>query len=82
MLEQLQQWMDSFFASGPFSFLILSSAILILSIVIIRSLIARYIRSRVTSTELRRRWLDQSRNGLLLLLLVGLLFIWGEEPYA
>jgi small-conductance mechanosensitive channel len=33
----------------------------------------------VAATELRRKWLVQSRNGLLLLLILGLVLIWGEE---
>lgn len=75
MLEQVEQWLNA----GPLSVTVISSIILIVSIIILRALIARYIKRRVSSAELRRRWLVQSRNGMLLLLVVGLLFIWGEE---
>ncbi len=79
MLETLQKWLENFAVLGSLSNMLISTAILILAIIILRTLIARYIRRSVSSTELRRRWLVQSRNGLLLLLLLGLLFIWGEE---
>lgn len=46
---------------------------------LLRSLANRLIRRSVGSTELRRKWLVQSRNGLLLLTLLGLFMIWGEE---
>jgi small-conductance mechanosensitive channel len=79
MLESLQKWLENFAVLGSLSNMLISTAILILVLIILRTLIARYIRRSVSSSELRRRWLFQSRNGLLLLLLLGLLFIWGEE---
>lgn len=59
--------------------LLISSAILIVTVILLRALIARFIRSRITSVELQRRWLVQTRNGLILLLILGLIIIWGEE---
>lgn len=79
MLENIRQWVEYFAISGSLPNMLISTAILIFIIIILRTLLARYIRRNVSSTELRRRWLIQSRNGLLLLLLLGLLFIWGEE---
>ncbi|NLG62008.1 MAG: mechanosensitive ion channel [Candidatus Cloacimonetes bacterium] len=59
--------------------LILSSALLILAVVVLRSVAARFIRSHVQSADLRRRWLVQTRNGVVLLLVLGLVMIWAEE---
>src|SRR5690606_28432861 len=42
-------------------------------------LAAGYIRRNVQAPDLRRRWLVRSRNGLVLLLLLGLVMVWGEE---
>lgn len=79
MLENIENWLENFAVLGSLSNMLISTAILILTIILIRTLITRYLRRKISSTELRRRWLIQSRNGLLLLLLLGLLFIWGEE---
>ncbi|WP_232221259.1 mechanosensitive ion channel domain-containing protein [Pseudidiomarina salinarum] len=40
---------------------------------------ARFIRRTVLSSDLRRRWLVQTRNGLLLVMLLGLTLIWAQE---
>lgn len=82
MVERLNKWLGEFAVSGSLFNMLISTAILILTIVILRTLVARFLRHNVSSTELRRRWLVQSRNGLLLLHLLGLLFIWGEELQA
>ena len=79
MVEELRLWMEKFTISGSLFYMLISTGILILGIIILRALIARYIRRKVSATDLRRRWLVQSRNGLLLVLLLGLLFIWGEQ---
>lgn len=59
--------------------LLISTGILVLILVAVRAIIARYIRKNVVSTELRRRWLVQSRNALILILLLGLVLIWAQE---
>lgn len=59
--------------------LLISTAILLAAMILFRFLVVRYIRRNVTATELRRKWLVNSRNGLLLLLLLGLILIWGSE---
>lgn len=59
--------------------LLISTGILILVLIIVRAITARYIRKKVVSTDLRRRWLVQSRNALILILLLGLVLIWAEE---
>ncbi len=59
-----------------------STLILFTVIIILRSLTSKFIARSVVSTELRRRWLVQVRNGAVLLLLLGLVMIWGEELRA
>ncbi len=66
-------------ASGTFLKLLISTALLLTIVLLVRLLSARYIRRNVASMELRRRWLVHSRNSLLLFLLLGLIIIWGEE---
>lgn len=79
MIEQVQIWFSEFVVSDSLLSLITSSAILFVVILALRSLLGRFIRRSVASTELRRKWMVQSRNGLLLLLMLGLILIWGEE---
>src|SRR5690554_1712225 len=59
--------------------LLISTGILIAAVLALRAVLGRFIRRSVASTDLRRKWMVQSRNGLLLLLLLGLIIIWGEE---
>lgn len=56
-----------------------STLILLVVVLIVRSLSTRFIRKSIQSTELRRKWLVQSRNGIILLFILGLIMIWGEE---
>jgi small-conductance mechanosensitive channel len=79
MLEQIQTWLTNFVLSDSMISLITSSVILIVTVLALRALLGRFIRRSVASTELRRKWMVQSRNGLLLLLMLGLVLIWGEE---
>jgi small-conductance mechanosensitive channel len=71
--------MENFIVSEPLLNLLISTAILVITIIILRTVIARFLHRSVASTDLRRKWLVQSRNGLLLLMLFGLVIIWGEE---
>lgn len=59
--------------------LVISSSILIAGVLLLRTLTARFIKQKVESYELRRRWLVQTRNGLILFMALGLIFIWGQE---
>src|SRR5690554_5847236 len=59
--------------------LIITSAILLLTIFILHMIIRKYIQKNVMATDLRRKWMVQSRNGLILFLLLGLVIIWGNE---
>lgn len=62
--------------------LLISTLILLVTIIVLRGLVVRFIRRNVFATDLRRKWLVNSRNGLLLLLLLGLVLIWGNELRA
>ncbi len=59
--------------------LLINSLILVVAVGILRAVTARFIRRTVQSAELRGKWLVNSRNGFLLLLLLGLVIIWGNE---
>lgn len=79
MIESIQTSLTNFVVPDSMLSLLISTALLILSLLIARALVSRFIRRQVDSLELRRRWLVQSRNGFILLLLLGLVLIWGEE---
>ncbi|HLS29013.1 MAG TPA: mechanosensitive ion channel domain-containing protein [Opitutales bacterium] len=59
--------------------LAVSTVVLLLGIILLQAVTSRFIRKRVVSPELRRKWLVQSRNGIVLLLVFGIIFIWGSE---
>lgn len=59
--------------------LLIVTGVFVLVLVVLRTVTSRFIRKNVASTELRRRWLVQSRNALILLLLLGLVLIWADE---
>ncbi|MEX0604047.1 MAG: mechanosensitive ion channel family protein [Marinobacter sp.] len=79
MYEMLDRLPANIVISDSVLRLLLSTAILIVVVVILRMLVARFIRRKVASHELRRKWLVNSRNGFLLLMLLGLVLIWGAE---
>lgn len=59
--------------------LLISTVLLMMAIVILRTLTARFIRKNVASPELRGRLLVNFRNGFLLLGILGLALIWGDQ---
>ncbi|GLR64263.1 mechanosensitive ion channel domain-containing protein [Marinospirillum insulare] len=79
MLESVQVWVNDFSVSHEIVRLLFSTLVLVTSMLVLRALGNRLIRRSVKSNELRRKWLVQSRNGLLLLTLLGVFMIWGEE---
>src|SRR5690554_1431035 len=79
MFQNLDWLPDNFVISDAVLSLIASSVILIVVVMVLRALTARFILRTVQSPELRGRWLVNSRNGFLLLMLLGLVMIWGEE---
>jgi len=70
---------ENFTLSAPLINLLINTAILIVTIIALRFFSGRFIRRTVDSQELRRKWIVQTRNALILLLLLGLILIWGDE---
>jgi len=68
-----------FSAPGTLPRLLISTAVLVVTVVVLHRLASGYIRRNVEAPDLRRRWLVRTRNGLVLLLLLGLVMVWGEE---
>lgn len=79
MYEWLDRLPDSVVISDSVIRLLLSTIILLFVTLVSRALVSRLIRQKVDSIELRRKWLVNSRNGFLLLMLLGLVMIWGAE---
>jgi len=79
MFETFQIDPENFALSAPLANLLISTALLLIIIIVLRYFSGRFIRKTVVSQELRRKWIVQTRNGLILLLLLGLVLIWGEE---
>ncbi|WP_340104616.1 mechanosensitive ion channel domain-containing protein [Rhodohalobacter sp. 8-1] len=79
MLQTLQSLIENAQMSYSEFRLIINTILLLLFVFILRVLSRRYILNSVTSQELRRKWIVQSRNGLILLFFLGILLIWGEE---
>jgi len=79
MFERMDEWFSGLVVPDSVLSLLVSTGILLMLVIGLRALLSRYIRRSVSSTELRRKWMVQSRNGLLLFMLLGLVFIWGSE---
>lgn len=79
MFEFWPDLVNSIPISGSMSRLLASSLLLVIGVLALRAVLGRFIRKTVNSNELRRRWFVQSRNGLLLLLVLGLIMIWASE---
>ncbi|WP_304639134.1 mechanosensitive ion channel domain-containing protein [Pseudomonas sp.] len=78
-MSEIQAFLAGVVLSDSVIGLLISSLILLITVFLLRGLSARFIRRHVQSPELRGKWLVNSRNGFLLLLLLGLVLIWGEE---
>lgn len=72
-------WVD--WLSKPVTFKMgLSTLLLLILVGVVRRMLVRRIRNTEgLSAEAQRRWSVQVRQGVFLLLLLGLLFIWGPE---
>ena len=79
MLETMALMPQNFSLPDAIWRLLISTGLLLLAIVILRTLTARFIRRHVTSSELRGRLLMNFRNGFLLLGILGLALIWGDQ---
>ena len=82
LVDQLGQEAFSLFASDTLLRLMINTLVLFIAVSVLRAATARFITRTVASLELRRRWLVNTRNGLLLLLLLGLVMIWADELRA
>ena len=58
---------------------LVASAILVVLVVALRTLIGRMLQRQMSKAEVRRRWIVNVRNASLLMLTVGLAAIWLEE---
>lgn len=79
MDEQAALALDQVSVSMPVLRLLGSTVVLMVIVLLARMVLSKLIRTGIQSTELRRKWLVQTRNGLILLFLLGLILIWGEE---
>ncbi|MEX1212546.1 MAG: mechanosensitive ion channel domain-containing protein [Balneolaceae bacterium] len=79
MNEQFQQFLNQITRTGGLINELFATGLLLLVLIALRTLINRFIRKRVASMDLRLKWMVQVRNGMLLLLLLGLITIWGDE---
>jgi small-conductance mechanosensitive channel len=79
MLESIAIMPENFVLPDSIWRLLISTFLLMLAIVILRTLTARFIRKNVVSSELRGRLLVNFRNGFLLLGVLGLALIWGDQ---
>lgn len=79
MFESIQVLIENVQNSYSEFTLIINTILLLLVIFVLRLLSRRYILNSVSSQELRRKWIVQTRNGLILLSLFGIILIWGEE---
>jgi small-conductance mechanosensitive channel len=77
--QQLEANFSDFLFYEGLSKSLLTSALLILAFVVIRILISRFLKKRIASADLRRKWHVQLRNGLILLLIFGFVVIWSNE---
>lgn len=79
MLEQISLIPENLALPASLLRPLVSTALLILAIIIMRTLTARFIRRSVASSELRGRLLVNFRNGFLLLGVLGVALIWGDQ---
>lgn len=77
MLEGLSGLQEQLAISETMLTLLIETGILILVVIILKAITSRFIKKKVHSRELQRRWLVQTRNAFILLFMFGLIFIWG-----
>lgn len=79
MLEQVGAAIQQANVSTPVLRLFGTTLALLLFVLVARALLSKLIRTGIQAPELRRKWLVQTRNGLILVFLLGLVLIWGQE---
>ena len=61
----------------------LKSLILLVSVVLIRTLVVRWVfRNQTLSMEAKRRWVVTTRNSMVFVIMTGLVVIWAHELQA
>lgn len=80
--QQLKAILSEFFIYEGLSKSLISTVLLIFVFIILRILITRYLKKHIASTDLRRKWHVQIRNGLILLMILGLVIIWSNQLQA
>lgn len=78
-MSETMSWIPDIAVSEALLRMLVNTAILVAILIVVRMAVARFIRRTVHAAELRRKWLVNARNGFLLLLLLGLVLIWGQE---
>ncbi len=79
----MQDWLSTLSDSPPWVSHTVATLILVLSVVLGRGMLSRWVRrSTKASPDMQRRWLVQIRNALLIALLIGLIIIWGAQLRA
>ncbi len=78
MTERLTEWISVF--GGAMTLDAIKTMVLIVSLLLLRMLLRRAVAKMPgLNVEDRRRWIISIRNGLLLLFIVGMVFLWGQE---
>lgn len=79
MFEELSVRLRAIHLPDTLISLLASTAILLCVVALLHSVSSRLIRRTTVSPDLRRKWLVQMRNGLVLLFVLGLVVIWATE---
>ncbi len=79
MFESGNFTMNDLMISNTLLSLLFSTGVLLAIVLLLRTLLYRFISRSVASHDLRRRWFVQTRNGLILLFIFGIILIWGQE---
>ncbi|HET8865273.1 MAG TPA: mechanosensitive ion channel domain-containing protein [Gracilimonas sp.] len=80
--QQLKTNLSELFIYEGLTKSLISTTLLVLAFIILRLLIGRYLKKHIASTDLRRKWHVQIRNGLILLMILGLVIIWSNQLQA
>tara|TARA_R100001143_G_scaffold63387_1_gene70088 strand:- start:25398 stop:26285 length:888 start_codon:yes stop_codon:yes gene_type:complete len=79
MIESGNFTIDDFMISHSLLRLLISTGVLVAIVWILRFVLYRFVSRSVASIDLRRRWFVQIRNGLILMFILGIILIWGQE---
>jgi small-conductance mechanosensitive channel len=71
--------MANFLKSLPLSQEVISSILLIIILITIRMLLVRLVRESQMISDVKRNWIVQIKNTSIILIIIGLFFVWGSE---